>query len=397
MRAAARPVERAMHDLSIAYRNADFIPGGKDYPPLWVTKAAALRAVAGGETHSYGPTPREAFDLFRPAGEAQGTLVFVHGGYWMETDRSMWSHLAAGALARGWAVALPSYDLCPAVRIATITRQIAAAVDAVAALVPGPLRLAGHSAGGHLVARMACADAAPAAAARIRRIVPPRTAVRHGPAAASVAGRWAMAAGMRIMARRITSAAVPWIGALIAARGRKPAGALGVDLGRVDFPAEQGLHMAVGLRELDGFGHVGLDAGEALEIAVDEALRLGARDAQVAGQAKARDAVDHAEVDRLGLAADVGRHLVQRHVEHLGRGHGVDVDAVLERLLQRRDVGDMGQDAQFDLGIVQADQHLAGRATKASRMRRPSSVRTGMFCRFGSVEASRPVFAPAME
>ena len=29
----------------------------------------------------------------------------------------------------------------------------------------------------------------------------------------------------------------------------------------------------------------------------------------------------------------------------------------------------------------------------ASRMRRPSAVRTGMFCRFGSVEDSRPVAA----
>ena len=34
---------------------------------------------------------------------------------------------------------------------------------------------------------------------------------------------------------------------------------------------------------------------------------------------------------------------------------------------------------------------------KNSRMRRPSSVLTGIFCRFGSVEARRPVFAPAME
>ena len=31
----------------------------------------------------------------------------------------------------------------------------------------------------------------------------------------------------------------------------------------------------------------------------------------------------------------------------------------------------------------------------ASRMRRPSAVRTGMFCRFGSVEESRPVTATA--
>ena len=38
---------------------------------------------------------------------------------------------------------------------------------------------------------------------------------------------------------------------------------------------------------------------------------------------------------------------------------GVDVDAVLEGLLQRGDVGDMGEDAQFDLGVVEADQDAA--------------------------------------
>src|SRR3546814_5563195 len=46
-----------------------------------------------------------------------GLAVFVHGGYWMAFDKSSWSHLAAGAVARGWAVALPSYTLCPEARI----------------------------------------------------------------------------------------------------------------------------------------------------------------------------------------------------------------------------------------------------------------------------------------
>ena len=34
---------------------------------------------------------------------------------------------------------------------------------------------------------------------------------------------------------------------------------------------------------------------------------------------------------------------------------------------------------------------------KAERMRRPSVVRTGMFCRLGSDEAKRPVTATAWE
>lgn len=102
----------------------------------------------------YGPSDRTRFDLLRPAGWSEGTVIFVHGGYWRAFHRHDWSFLAAGANARDWSMALPSYDLCPKVSIATITQQIAAAVTAIAAETSGPLTLTGHSAGGHLVARM---------------------------------------------------------------------------------------------------------------------------------------------------------------------------------------------------------------------------------------------------
>ena len=41
------------------------------------------------------------------------------------------------------------------------------------------------------------------------------------------------------------------------------------------------------------------------------------RDAQLLGQAEGADAVDDAEIDRLGLAADLRVHAVDRHAEHL--------------------------------------------------------------------------------
>ena len=94
-----------------------------------------------------------------PEGAPKGLAVFVHGGYWMKFDKSSWTHFAEGARASGWAVALPSYTLAPEARLGAMVRQVAAAVTAAAGKVPGPIRLAGHSAGGHLVARMLCADA----------------------------------------------------------------------------------------------------------------------------------------------------------------------------------------------------------------------------------------------
>jgi len=158
-------------DLSDDYANAAHIPGGADYPARWAAQAAAFRAGHPSVTLAYGGGERQALDLFRPAGVPVGLLVFIHGGYWMESHRHDWSHLASGALARGWAVAIPSYDLCPDVRIADITRAMRAAVLCAAGHVAGPLVLSGHSAGGHLAARLVCADIALPVLDRVARVV----------------------------------------------------------------------------------------------------------------------------------------------------------------------------------------------------------------------------------
>ncbi|ETX30272.1 alpha/beta hydrolase [Roseivivax isoporae] len=157
------------HDWDDAYENGRNIPGGTEYPGPWVAPAEAFRAKARAELDvAYGPGARHRYDLFLPDGTPRGLFVFVHGGYWMALDKSYWSHLAAGAVAQGWACAMPSYDLCPDVRIAEITRQIGAAVTHAAGRVDGPLVLSGHSAGGHLVASMMCHDSPLPAAVRDR-------------------------------------------------------------------------------------------------------------------------------------------------------------------------------------------------------------------------------------
>ncbi|MAU53701.1 MAG: alpha/beta hydrolase [Roseovarius sp.] len=165
-----------MAELDDDYANLPHIPGGAQYPARWSVAAEAFRAKTGARAAlalPYGDGARQAFDLFHPEGEARGLCVFVHGGYWLKFDRTFWSHLAAGPLARGWAVAMPSYDLCPEVRIADITRQIARAVTVAAGRVAGPLALAGHSAGGHLVARLAVPGVLPReVAGRLGHVLP---------------------------------------------------------------------------------------------------------------------------------------------------------------------------------------------------------------------------------
>lgn len=146
-------------DWDDAYSNSTYIPDGDAYEARWADLAASFRQTARARLDQrYGRTEREAYDLFLPDGEPRGAVVFVHGGYWHLFDKSSWSHLAAGPLAHGWAVAMPSYTLAPEARLGEIVRQIGAALTAISQAAPGELRLAGHSAGGHLVTRMVCAN-----------------------------------------------------------------------------------------------------------------------------------------------------------------------------------------------------------------------------------------------
>ncbi len=146
-------------DYDDAYANLAHIPAAETFPPRWTVEAAAFRARLATEGRArldmrYGDRPRNLLDLFLPERAPKGLAVYVHGGYWMARDKADWSHLAQGALARGFAVAMPSYTLCPDIGISGIAREIASAVAVAAFEVAGPIRLAGHSAGGHLVTRL---------------------------------------------------------------------------------------------------------------------------------------------------------------------------------------------------------------------------------------------------
>lgn len=167
-----------IEDWDDAYANGVHIEGAADYPGRWATEALQFRQSMTQKQLAdldiaYGDGDRRRLDLFRPESDCIGLVIFIHGGYWRAFDKSCWSHLAAGAIRRGWAVAMPSYDLVPAVSISEITRQIASAIRKAASLIGGPIRLTGHSAGGHLVTRMICHDSllTPDVRQRIDRVV----------------------------------------------------------------------------------------------------------------------------------------------------------------------------------------------------------------------------------
>ncbi len=146
-------------DMDDRFANGAYIADGDRYRDKWAGLAAGFRGEAKCDLNvTYGDTARQVLDIFYPAQAPKGLVMFVHGGYWLAFDKSYWSHLAAGALARGYVVVMPSYDLCPSVRISDITGQIIKAAQFAVGRVEGPIRFAGHSAGGQLVALLAGLD-----------------------------------------------------------------------------------------------------------------------------------------------------------------------------------------------------------------------------------------------
>jgi arylformamidase len=145
-------------DYEVEYNNRARVPENPAIMAGWSRDAKAYREVnqARLKVIPYGSGERNRIDLF--SGDGEGPIVvFIHGGYWQALDGSSFSHLAGGLNAHGIDVAVPSYDLCPAVSIAEIIGEMRAAARELAKL-GRPLVASGHSAGGHLAACMLATD-----------------------------------------------------------------------------------------------------------------------------------------------------------------------------------------------------------------------------------------------
>lgn len=153
--------------LDAQYDARSAIPDAAAVFERWVASSRAARdgSPAAQLDVPYGDGLLETLDVFPAtaspaAGAGAPVLVFIHGGYWRSRDKSEFAFIAPAFNAAGAAVVLPNYALCPAVTVEQIALQTAAAVAWTlrnASRFGGdPVRVvvAGHSAGGHLVAML---------------------------------------------------------------------------------------------------------------------------------------------------------------------------------------------------------------------------------------------------
>ena len=151
-------------DYESEYNNRMRVPEYADIFLRWAREAEEYRAerLKAGRAElglSYGDTPRQTVDLLLPdAGESAPLAMFVHGGWWRSLEASSFSQMARGLNARGIAVAVAGYDLCPNITIADIIEQVRRACVFLWQRQPHRLLVYGHSAGGHLASAMVATD-----------------------------------------------------------------------------------------------------------------------------------------------------------------------------------------------------------------------------------------------
>lgn len=144
-------------DLEKEYNNRARVPEHPGVIQSWAQDSAAYRATKPPREVAYGAGERHKLDLFEAG--AGPVVVYIHGGYWQALDKSFHSIHARGLNQLGVSVAVPSYDLCPNVRIGDIVEQMRAACATLHRDTGAPLIVSGHSAGGHIAACLLATEA----------------------------------------------------------------------------------------------------------------------------------------------------------------------------------------------------------------------------------------------
>ncbi len=111
----------------------------------------------------YGPDPQHHLDVFAPAGDALGIVMWFHSGGWGSGDQTNVDALVGSLHDRGYMIVTVDYRFVPDVRAPEIAADADRAIRFVRAhrdewnAPTGPVIVAGGSAGGHIALLAAAA------------------------------------------------------------------------------------------------------------------------------------------------------------------------------------------------------------------------------------------------
>jgi arylformamidase len=142
-------------ELDAQYEQRAWVPHADAIIARYAAASEAVRKRLGEPLiFSYGPSPAETLDLYRPAGVERAPLVaFVHGGAWKRQSKREQMFPAEAFLAAGAAYAALDFALLPSVTLAEMVGQVCRALEWLRERIePSKLVVCAHSSGSHLAA-----------------------------------------------------------------------------------------------------------------------------------------------------------------------------------------------------------------------------------------------------
>jgi acetyl esterase/lipase len=148
----------SQRDRDLGLNNGEAVTGSADLVAGWERRSAEMRARYPDHLDlRYGPRERNRIDFIRAADRAP-TLLFIHGGYWQNRAKEVFTQFAEGPMAHGINVALIGYTLAPDATLDEIVAEIHGGIDYLSRELPAlggdasGIVVSGWSAGGHLTA-----------------------------------------------------------------------------------------------------------------------------------------------------------------------------------------------------------------------------------------------------
>ena len=148
----------SQRDRDLGLNNGEAVAGSADLVAGWERRSAEMRARYPGHLDlRYGPRERNRIDFLKARDKAP-TLLFIHGGYWQNRAKEVFTQFAEGPMAHGINVALIGYTLAPDATLEEIVAEIHAGIDFLSRELPAlggdasGFVVSGWSAGGHLTA-----------------------------------------------------------------------------------------------------------------------------------------------------------------------------------------------------------------------------------------------------
>ncbi len=154
--------QRALDDQ---YDQRVLVPDAEDYIAADAEASARVRDRLDCRIDiAYGPGEDQKLDVFPAAAPASPIVVYMHGGAWTRSDKSVESFMAESFASAGAAFVAVNFSLCPKVDLDELIRQAREGVvwswREAASFNGDPDRLfiAGHSSGGHVGGMMVVTD-----------------------------------------------------------------------------------------------------------------------------------------------------------------------------------------------------------------------------------------------